>query len=697
MKTWALTAGRYLRGRYVLFLLGAWLVFLMEFLSRTSARDALEWSYLHIPAFLFNTLLLTGLLLLFSAITGRTRIAYWIVFLLAFILSLISGVKLKILGVPLLPWDFVLSGETQDMVQYINSILNVKTIVGIVLYIAASIGLLYFIPNMVKKVKGKERIFFATAALLFIVVIYYQPKAMMQGVFGIEEKPWNQKDNILSNGLLLSTLLNMDDFGVGKVEGYDEESINAIVSRENNPVKAGDTTGVKPNIIVVLSESFWDPTIIPGIKFSKDPIPGFHKLAENFPSGWLLSPQYGGGTANVEFEVLTGNSMRFLPQGSVAYNQFFTHEVDSLASIAARQGYTSTAVSPFHSWFFNSKKVYEYMGFSKFISLEFFNPVYSGPYIADEEVANNIIAESQKSSGPDMIFANTMENHFHYWPGKFKDNTIKVEGADGEAKGFLETLAQGLQGADQMLVKLVDHYSKSEEPTIIAFFGDHLPSLGDEYKAYIDTKYISGPDDPDFLTKMYKTPFVVWNNYLPAGKEDLYMSPSFLGPYILEQAKLDGTYYTDYLKDLYKKIPVIPPKDYYTKMNIKEEDLKDYEKLQYDIMFGERHGYAAFKDQIVSKDYVVGLGKLELTDVEPAPGAENGKEVTITLNGKNFPQLAVCYLNDKPLKTTFVSHEQLQAVVPAESSKAGPWAIDVRVMDNKDTAVAQTAAVTLQR
>jgi phosphoglycerol transferase MdoB-like AlkP superfamily enzyme len=696
MKTWAMTAGRYLRGRYVFFILGAWLVFLMEFLSRTSARDTMQWTYQHIPAFIFNTLLLTGLLLLFSAVTGRTRWAYWIVFILAFTLSLISGVKLKILGVPLLPWDFVLTGETQDMTQYLNNIMNVSTITGVIIYVGASIGLLFLIPGMVKKIKSIERIAFAVVALLVFAFVYYQPKAMMQGVFGIEEKTWNQKENILSNGLLLCTLLNLDDMNVGKVEGYDEGSIAAIVNRPADAVKAGESD-VKPNVIVVLSESFWDPTIIPGIKFSRDPIPGFHKLAENYPSGWLLSPQYGGGTANVEFEVLTGNSMRFLPQGSVAYNQFINHEVDSLASIAARQGYKSTAISPFHNWFFNSRKVYEYLGFSKFISIEFFNPVYAGPYIADDEVANHIINESKKSSGPDMIFANTMENHFHYWPGKFNENTIQVEGVSGNAKGFLETLAQGINSADRMLLKLVDHFSQSGEPTVLVFFGDHLPALGDEYSGYIDSKYISGPNDPDFLTKMYRTPFLVWNNYLPENKEELYMSPSFLGPYILDQAKLKGTYYTEYLKQLYAKYPVIPPKDYYAKMNINEADLKDYEKLQYDIIFGEQHGYAEFRDQIVSKNFVLGLGVLELTTAEPAADSSTGRETTLTVNGSNFPNLAFVTLNGKPLKTTFVSHEQLTAVVPADLNKPGAWELSVQIKDNKDTVIAQSGSLKINR
>lgn len=693
MKTWAASIGRYLKERYILGILAAWLVFLMEFLSRSSARDAMSWTYRHIPEFLFNTLLVAGLLLLFTAVTGRTRWAYWIVFLLSFALSLVSGIKLKMLGVPLLPWDFVLAGETKDMTGYLRNIMNTSTIIGLVIYIGASIGLLYMVPNIVTKVRWKERGFMVLTAFLFVSLVYFQTPAFMKKAFGVEVKPWNQSENVLDNGLLLTTVKNLDQMSVGKMKGYNEDAIAAIVEKAQEQEAAGET--IKPNIIVVLSESFWDPTIIPGLKFSRDPIPNFHALSKKYPSGWLLSPQYGGGTANVEFEVLTGNTLRFLPQGSIAYNQFITHEVDSLASIAARQGYTSTAISPFHNWYFNARKVYEYFGFQKYIPIEFFKPNYSGPYIADDEVAHHIITETSKSSGSDFVFANTMENHFHYYPGKFEANTIKVEGVTGESKGMFETLAQGLQGADAMLGRLVDHYTKSGEPTIIVFFGDHLPYLGDEYKAFKDAKFLTGENDPEFLQKMYQTPFLVWNNYLPENTEKLNMSSNYLGPYVLKTAKLPGTYYTDYLNELYKKIPLIPPKDHYAKMGIDEKDLKEYETLQYDILFGSRHGYAAFKDKIVSKNYVMGLGPMSAEKASVPASAGVTGESSVTVTGANFPHLGIIYLNGKPLKTTWSSHEKLTAVVPAELNKPGTWSLDVRVIDNKDAVIAQTNAVTV--
>ncbi|NEN83873.1 sulfatase-like hydrolase/transferase [Paenibacillus elgii] len=350
-----------------------------------------------------------------------------------------------------------------------------------------------------------------------------------------------------------------------------------------------------PNIIILLSEAFWDITQIKSLQFSEDPAPMFHALQEKFTHGTLLSPMFGGGTANVELEVLTGHSMRFFPEDSTPYEQYIKQPTASLASLLAGQGYNTTAISPFYHWFFNSSEVYKHLGFSRFISLEYFNPdEYVGPYIGDHAVVRRIIEESERNPGPDFIFANTMENHYHYWPGKFKKNHIEVKSNMSNAvTGIAETYAQGLSGADRALQELIMHFSRVKEPTIIVFFGDHLPSL-EKLLVYKESKYISGEDDPDFLEKMHNTPVVVWSNYLPKeAKEELHMSPSFLGPYILNLAKRPGSPYTDFLSDLYRKMPVLPPKTYYEAMNIDVNLVQQYEDRQKAILKLEKQAAAS--------------------------------------------------------------------------------------------------------
>lgn len=688
-------AGFYLKHRYIIFVLSAWIVLLTEFMSRDSAGQTLDWMAHYLPEFLLNTLIVSAVLLTFATFTGRTRLAYWITFLIAFALSLVSGIKLKTLGVPLLPWDFVLTGETKGMTQYLQNIINAPTMIGILIFICASIGLLYKFPHIVHKVHWKERAALFIVSFCLLTAVFFNIPISLKKAFGVEPRPWDQSENVLTNGLLLTTVLNLDYMHIPKAENYNEAIVSDI--EKSHSRSTNTETPVKPNIIVVLSESFWDPTIVPGLTFSRDPLPYFHALQKSFTNGSLLSPQYGGGTANVEFEVLTGNSMRFLPQGSVPYNQYINRGIDSLASITTRQGYTAAAVSPFHNWFFNSRKVYQDLGFSKFISMEFFNPVYQGPYIADDEVANNIIEQSSTTTGPDFIFANTMENHFGYYSGKFKENTIQVTSEmNADSKETLETYLQGAQGADNMLKKLTDHYASVQEPTIIVFFGDHLPSLGENYQVYKDAGHLKD-NDPDFLDKMYRTPVLIWNNYLPQQKEKLDLSPSFLSPYLLQLAKLEGSAYTDFLNDFSKKIPVLPPNDYYSKMNISEDDLKEYQLLQYDIVFGNQYIFKDIKEQIINTDYVLGLGPMVLESVESAlPDERPAKEdKKITLTGKYLPHQAVVYLNGKPLKTTWESTERLTANAPADWNKPGNWELQVKVLDSKSLIAAETNRIVL--
>ncbi|AEI41127.1 LTA synthase family protein [Paenibacillus mucilaginosus] len=456
-----------------------------------------------------------------------------------------------------------------------------------------------------------------------------------------------------------------------------------------------------PNIIIVLSEAFWDPTQLPGLQFSRDPIPFFHSLQKSFPHGTMLSPMFGGGTANVELEVLTGLSYRFFPPDSVVYEQYIKQPTPSLATILSAQGYKATAIAPFHQWFFTSTDVYRYLGFSRFIPLEFFNPdEFVGPYMGDAAVARRITEESERSPGPDFIFANTMENHYHYYPGKFKRNTIDVkgDGVSAETIGLTETLAQGMSGADRMLQSLVSHYSTVREPTIIVFFGDHLPSL-EKYNAYVDTGYISGPDDPDFLEKMYHVPLVIWNNYMPRGEaEKLHMSPSFLGPHVLKMAGREGSDYTDYLGELSKKLPVLPPAEHYARYGIDPALAGEYARRQAE-QFAEAQRLAPQRSE---GTFELGYGQPRLQDITTGGGSRSERHgpLQLTLEGGRFGLGCTVFVDGQAVPTTWRSESTLQALVPRELiGGTGTLAVQIKVLDSKENvlAVSETLSFPAQR
>ncbi|WP_019533196.1 LTA synthase family protein [Paenibacillus ginsengihumi] len=464
-----------------------------------------------------------------------------------------------------------------------------------------------------------------------------------------------------------------------------------------------------PNIIVVLSESFWDPTRMDKLQFSRDPIPFFRSLTKKYPHGTMLSPMFGGGTANVELEVLTGLSMRFFPEGAIPYNTEINQPTESLASILAGQGYDTTAISAFHHWFSRSSEVNRHLGFGRFISLEFFNPdEYVGPYIGDHAVAKRIIEESARTDKPDFIFASTMENHYHFWPGKFERNTIKVQGEMSEAAiGIAETLAQGLSGADRMLQELVAHYRQTKEPTVIVFFGDHLPYLEENYKVYRESGYLSGEDDPDFLDKMHRVPFVVWSNYeLPntpqPAERELYMSPSFLGPYVLHLAGMPSSNFSDYLLALYNTTPVIPPPAYYESMGIDASLVQEYSRRQSERLAAERAAAGAGPSGSSGGPYVLGYGKprIERAFKERASAGAPGDEQAsrkVTVKGGRFGLGSVIVCNGEPLSTEWVAEDTLTAALPrAASGDTASLELKVRVVDSENRTLHESEPYALQ-
>ncbi|MVP00209.1 sulfatase-like hydrolase/transferase [Paenibacillus lutrae] len=692
---------RIISRRLHLFVWPVLLVIFIEFLNRGSLTSTLGWIIRNPGEMVLNYVVIFCLFLFFTALTGRSRISFWIMSVFVLVAGLISGVKFKILGVPLLPWDLFLSSETTDIVQYLNGLFDLKTVVGIVLFFAASVGLLYFVPWTHARFRWKENIVLGILAVLIGAGMYLDKPFPVKSALNISTIPWNQADNYKLNGFMLSTVLNIEQIIIDAPQGYSQANMENFMKRVER--RTNIDPNVKPNIIVILGEAFWDPTRMKNVTFSEDPVPFIHHLQKNYSSGDMMSPQFGGGTANVEFEVLSGNTVRFLPEGAIAYNQYMNRRVDSLASILARQGYQTASVNPFHNWFFNSRNVYQNFGFSKFISSEYFEAEYNGPYLQDKAVMKKIIEQTDTSAGPDFVFANTMENHAPFTPDKFAKNSIKVSGDFPEdTKGMLESLAQGVRNTDEALKMLVEHYEKKGEPTIVVLFGDHLPSMGNNFKAYKDTGYLSDSDDSaTVLNKMYSLPVVVWNNYLPAHQDKLNISSAFLGPYILDLAKREGTPYTDYLFSLSKKLPVIPPRNHYERLNINDADVKEYQMLQYDILFGEQYAFGGFRDKIINPKFTLGYGEMVIDSVSPLhqnTAGGSGEDSSVQLTGKNFAPSSVVYLNDKALKTTYENRQTLSAVIPKDlaSDSEKPYHFVVKVIDSKNLPIQSTPVKQLE-
>ncbi|SDO10131.1 Phosphoglycerol transferase MdoB [Paenibacillus sp. yr247] len=681
---------KHVPSRIMIIVLPFLLMGMVEYLERGSYEELHKWVMIH-PLSMVLAYFVVGTMYLFLiAVTGRSRLSFWLLCAILLPLGAISGSKLKAIGAPYYPWDLAFNNQIIEYKAFLHGYLNL-TILGTVAIFLAIAALLFRLVLLHGRIQFTwiERSIYAVISLVMATSLYMDKPIPFMNLYGIYTVPWDQTITYDENGYLYSSVQMLGFLNVAKPDGYSKKAVTSILEKIPEKKAASDK---KPNIIVMLGEAFWDPTIMKNISFSRDPIPNLHQLQKTYTSGWMLSPQFGGSTANVEFEVLSSNSMRFFgksPDKILPYIEYMNHGVDSLASIATRQGYSATSINPFFSYFFDSRKVYKHFGFSRFIASEFFPNDFEGPNYADRAVVKKIIEETEKSPGPDFIFANTMENHHPFKPGKFIKNTIEVNGdITAESKGILETYAQGISGTDKALQSLVDYYTKKSEPTIILFFGDHLPFFEENYKVYRDAKYVL-PDDPDLYTKTHYTPFLIWNNFLPADQEklNLKMSPSFLGPKVLHMAGVQGSYYTDYLYDLSQKIPVIPPNEMWDKYQIKPSDLSDYMKLQYDNLFGGRYGYEAkgFKNTIIQPNYTLGYGDPVITKVIQS---ENKLQVV----GTPFYSSCNVYIDGVQFKSNFDGKDTLYVDLSENplSETGKPHQVEVRIYDDKKMKIGQS-------
>ncbi|MDD2402553.1 MAG: LTA synthase family protein, partial [Clostridia bacterium] len=374
----------------------------------------------------------------------------------------------------------------------------------------------------------------------------------------------------------------------------------------------------------------------------------------------------------------------------------------SLASILVGEGYQSIAIHSYHNWFYRRNEVFENLGFNKYISGEFFvEPARKRYYIADSEVSEMIIEETKESAEPAFIYAVTMQNHGPYKIG-YDENSIQVEGnISSNSKDILEKYAQGVFDADESLKILVEYFQKSEEPTIIVFWGDHLPALGEDYQVYRDAGFYKEDGSYTEYKEMYSTPFVIWNNYSPQAK-NISLSTSFLGSYVLEMAGRRGSTYTNYLSSLFKAIQTIPRRSYYTEEGIKSSDMDDYKKLQYDILFGEGYQYRGSIPAVIDKEYFLGRGELVINSaVLKKEGQKKGlfsKGITLEIKGENFVPDCQIYINEKQQPAKFIDENHLIVNLSGELiTEYNGAKIQVKLYDSLDNVIAESNCLLLSK
>ena len=404
-------------------------------------------------------------------------------------------------------------------------------------------------------------------------------------------------------GFAICFIKSIKDLIIVKPDGYSIENVNKILKDYQSDSK-GDSKG--PNIIIVMNEAFTDFTDITDLKINKDPLPYIHSLKEDTIKGQLYTSVFGGGTSNTEFEVITGNTMAFLPVNVNPYRIYIKDKFPSLNYTLKDQGYEKTyAMHPYKGNGYSRNLVYPLLGYDKFITISDFAPTSErvGYYISDKENYNKIIETYEKhkkeTDSPFYMYNITMQNHSPFTAPGVK-NKIKLDYKENypEAEQYLNKLNY----TDNATKELIEYYQKEKDKTLIVFFGDHEPRLEKEFYDEVLKTYKGGKRYKEL--EKYNSQFFIWANYDIEEQEDVRISTNYLNNLISDTAKLKKTGYDKYLSDLRKKIPVLTFKGYigdngkfYSLENKKSpyyKLIKEYKILQYNDLFDTKNRTNAF-------------------------------------------------------------------------------------------------------
>ncbi|TPL80288.1 LTA synthase family protein [Mesorhizobium sp. B2-3-12] len=564
----------------------------------------------------WTTIVVFALILIgLDAVLGRSHQSLMIVAPLTLSLAFVGHQKSHYLGDPLYPTDFLYARQIFALLPLLVRD-RPMTALAMVVGIVGGLSLLVYgwrlwrrkVPALSRKGRLARLTLAVPLLAFFVSIMDYATFSWTRDRLQIIPIMWDQKENYASNGFALAFALNVPMAHVSAPPGYSDKAIEAI----DRPDVTASMPAQKPDIIIVMSESFWDPTKLPGVTITPDPIPNVRALR----SGSMFSPEFGGMTANIEFEALTGFSNAFLPAGSIPYQQYVRTPTPSMATFLKSEGYRARAIHPGTNWFWNRGAVYADFGFNDFKSEETLPPMEKrGPLASDAAMTDEIIREADASDDPVFFFAVSLQNHGPYEPNRYSNPTHSVQAPISQwARDSLLSYAEGSADADRGLERLIEWAKTRERPTIVAFFGDHLPPLG---PVYVETGFLKDnvaprkEPTPEAALEHHQTPLVIWSNRSGPVEDVGAVSPAFLPYHILTAAGITHPYYTGFLGEMRERYRVVDRNLLLTSDGAATPDwsrqkeidpaIRDFRLIQYDMMFGKRRAAPDFFPETVDK------------------------------------------------------------------------------------------------
>ncbi|WP_301358951.1 LTA synthase family protein [Enterococcus spodopteracolus] len=413
--------------------------------------------------------------------------------------------------------------------------------------------------------------------------------------------PYSQKMNYYNTGFIGGFLYNLKVEPMERPEGYSKEKINEITEKYQAIADEKNQTArdEQPNIIYVMSESFSDPSHLNGVTVTGDPLADYREVANQTYSGRMLSQNYGGGTANIEFEALTGLSMAlFNGQMTTPYTMLVPKldQLPSLVSTLNAQNYRTTAIHPYNTSMYKREDVYQTLGFDSFISegnMTYTDTIDNNPYISDESAYKEILDLLKDEQTPQFVHLVTMQTHMPY-AGKYSQLDFSATTEDDTGTDTLNNYLQDIAYSSQALKAFTEALKDTPRRTLVVFWGDHLPGIySDEIK------------NKNEKQALHQTEFLMFDTAGELEKReinDAVTSPFYFVANLLEQTNQKTTGFYQLLLEMESAIPAFERELYFqngqwgkeAQLNQAQEEVYEaYRLIQYDLVSGEQYSLDA--------------------------------------------------------------------------------------------------------
>lgn len=617
---------KYLKNHVLnLLILSFLLVLIIETLGRHSPIQAVVFMVQHPLVYISNMALVMALLSL-SMFFKRRVFVTTLLSLVWLALGIVNGV---ILGNRMTPFTVKDLSNLNEAIAIVENYFSVGTVIAFIVVVALLVlGIIMLFrkaPKLEEKVNLKKAA--AVVAVIFIGMFGILQVGMRTGI--LDTFFGNLAIGYTDNGVCYSFIITWMDTGIDKPAEYSAENMQAIFD-EGELGKDGiytpgedDDTNVshKPNILFLQLESFFDPYLVKGLEFSQDPIPYFRSLTEEYSSGELIVPSVGAGTANIEFEVMTGISARFFGPGEYPYKSVLKKETCETTPYDLKQlGYSAHAIHNHRGAFYYRNVVFANMGFDTFTCLEYMNNVMKTPknWAKDGILTEQILSALESTENKDYIYTISVQGHGKYPSEETLTNPVITcdKANTEEQKWQYEYYVNQIYEMDLFIKELTDVLSTYDEDVILVMYGDHLPALD-----MVASDLTTGD--------LYASQYVIWDNFGMA-KKDIDLTTYELNAEVMDRLGISVGMVTKYQQN-HKG-----DKNY----------LANLEALGYDMLYGKRYIYGE-TNPYVATNMKMGVKTIKIDEI-----VQIGDNYYI--KGQNFTEYSKISLDGKILETVYL-------------------------------------------